>query len=1021
MKRLKFISVLFTIAMCMSLITTPVSVLAEDSTAPSESQFTEPAESKESEITQEKEMTSSSDKKPEPSKEKETASETVVTESAKETESPEPSKESADSNATEPSESGSMKADETKITETTGSDKKAPAESEDSGNTPKESSGTSVVEGKSPSQSDSSRKKTAVSGNCGDNLTWTLEDGTLTISGSGDMNSYFYYVTPWKSYRESITSIVFSGNITSIGDCAFEYFESLESITIPDSVNKIGDYAFRSCKKLVNVKIPNGITTLSSTFEDCTALTYISIPEGVTDLYGTFYNCNALESIDLPSSLKTIYGQTFFKCTNLSKISIPNGVTTIGNQAFSHCSSLKEITIPKSVTTIKWFGAFSYCSSLTSIEIPDGIKEIEEGTFEGCSSLKSVTFSKSITRFMASAFNECPSITDVYYGGTEDEWNNLPVYVGNDDIYKAKIYFNNSKLDIESSSLIIAVGGKHKLLVSGANDILFKTSNKKIAKVSNNGTISALKVGTATITAYSKSDPSKTATCKVAVKYRIKYVLNGGTNSSNNPEWYSNNRVYLKKPTRTGYVFKMWYKKSKGKQKKVGSVKKENITLYAKWAPITYTIKYKGNFLFAGSQKDQTCKYNTVYKIAGCSIKHSGYRFEYWTTNSDGTGTTYSKGDSVSNLTTKNKDVINLYAQWDIAVYDIKYDIPADVSNNNPNTYTKFDETIKLKSPSREGYDFLYWYTKGTKKVYDKKKKKYKSVDTENKISAINSGSTGNKTIYAKWKAHTYRIDFDANGGTGKMSPMKDCVYGKEFPLTKNNFTAPKDMIFAGWNTKSDGSGTSYNDCAKVKNLIADKDGSVTLYAKWEPDNKLYWPVRDSNGNSIKTLSNHFMQNGHKGIDIAAPAGSRWYAAYSGKVVKVFTGCSSNGYDTSHSTCDPHCNGEPNSARTYLEAYVYDKWYKGYYCNNGFGNGVVIEAVINGTTYYIQYAHMETVDTANIKAGMEIKRGTYLGTVGDRGCSFGTHAHFEIDKDKLFGDPVNNDLPENGGIFEYYD
>lgn len=93
------------------------------------------------------------------------------------------------------------------------------------------------------------------SGTCGDNLTWTLDNnGTLTISGTGDMEDYSYsYDVPWYSPRLLIESVVIENGVTSIGSNAFYYCSSLTSVTIPDSVTSIGEYAFHNCINLKNV------------------------------------------------------------------------------------------------------------------------------------------------------------------------------------------------------------------------------------------------------------------------------------------------------------------------------------------------------------------------------------------------------------------------------------------------------------------------------------------------------------------------------------------------------------------------------------------------------------------------------------------------------------------------------------------------------------------------------------------------------------------------------------------------
>ncbi|MFR4354329.1 MAG: leucine-rich repeat domain-containing protein, partial [Oscillospiraceae bacterium] len=90
------------------------------------------------------------------------------------------------------------------------------------------------------------------SGSCGDNLTWELDaEGTLTISGTGDMWDYTWQEkTPWASSYSSIKEVILKNSVTSIGEYAFSGCSSLTSVTIPNSVTSIGEYAFSGCSSL---------------------------------------------------------------------------------------------------------------------------------------------------------------------------------------------------------------------------------------------------------------------------------------------------------------------------------------------------------------------------------------------------------------------------------------------------------------------------------------------------------------------------------------------------------------------------------------------------------------------------------------------------------------------------------------------------------------------------------------------------------------------------------------------------
>ena len=106
----------------------------------------------------------------------------------------------------------------------------------------------------------------------------------------------------------------------------------------------------------------------------------------------------------------------------VTSVKIPNGVTDIGGMAFISCDSLTSITIPDSVTNIEYL-AFAYCSSLASVKIPNGVTSIRDGTFRYCSSLSSITIPDSVTNIERDAFSNCTSLANIYYKGTEEQWN----------------------------------------------------------------------------------------------------------------------------------------------------------------------------------------------------------------------------------------------------------------------------------------------------------------------------------------------------------------------------------------------------------------------------------------------------------------------------------------------------------------------------------------------------------------------------------------------------------------------
>ena len=90
------------------------------------------------------------------------------------------------------------------------------------------------------------------------------------------------------------------------------------------------------------------------------------------------------------------------------------------------------------------------------------------------------------------------------------------------------------------------------------------------------------------------------------------------------------------------------------------------------------------------------------------------------------------------------------------------------------------------------------------------------------------------ETLEAVWRANTYTVKFDKNdNAAGGETPDQQMEYDKTTKLTKNGFTYALHN-FKGWNTKSDGSGTTYKDEAEVTNLVDKDKAEITLYAQWE-------------------------------------------------------------------------------------------------------------------------------------------------------------------------------------------
>lgn len=194
----------------------------------------------------------------------------------------------------------------------------------------------------------------ADSGKCGDNLTWTLTDGVLTISGTGAMDDFTSSTMPWSSHLAAIKSVVIENGATSIGKYAFYNCSKLSAVTIPSSVTSIGNYAFYICKSLSSVTIPNSVTSIGQrAFQNCFGLTSVTLPDAITSIERlTFSGDTVLATITIPAKVETIKMEAFSGCKGLTSItSLATTPPTCQDDCFKDVDKSIPVNVPAGTET----------------------------------------------------------------------------------------------------------------------------------------------------------------------------------------------------------------------------------------------------------------------------------------------------------------------------------------------------------------------------------------------------------------------------------------------------------------------------------------------------------------------------------------------------------------------------------------------------------------------------------------------------------------------------------------------
>ena len=381
--------------------------------------------------------------------------------------------------------------------------------------------------------------------------------------------------------------------------------------------------------------------------------------------------------------------------------------------------------------------------------------------------------------------------------------NNSKVYatalvtVVNDD--SLIVDFNYEKTMIKGTTQLLT----YELLVEKNRKLTFTSSNENVATIDELGNIKAITVGTTTIETVVSSlydeGVSKTYKLVIEVKdltFAINYVLDGGTNSENNPNEYVPEKLplLLENPTKSGYKFVGWYDNENFTGEAITEISvgtMGDVTLYAKWNALDYRISYELN---GGTNAENPDGYDVSdLPVSLHAPSRTGYIFKGW----------YMGENRVLAIPVGTTGNVVVSAKWEPITYTIDFDTNGGLPTLSSIDYTIESDSFTLQEITKAGYTFDGWY------------------NGETKVTEITTGTYGNMTLVAKWTADLYTISYDLADGVN--SPENPTSYTIESGLITLKDPTRVGYTFVGW----------YNGEQLVTTIDSNTLENISLTAKW--------------------------------------------------------------------------------------------------------------------------------------------------------------------------------------------
>ena len=643
-----------------------------------------------------------------------------------------------------------------------------------------------------------------ISGSCGTNATWTLnkQNGqytALTIGGSGAMNNYGY-TTVDELWRT---------------DAPWDW-QDLKSVTIGNSITSIGNYAFIGCQQLSSLTIGTGVTTIGT---------------------NAFDHCDALTQVTLPASVSSIGDGGFRNCVGLTRVNIErtSGLATLGSNAFYGCAALQYIVAPTPELALQYKTASNW-SSYAAKKVVEFGGYFFSATDEGGTAAYAIT-NETDLRNLASAVNDenNPRISE---GKTFRQTANITLGSTNfEPIGKSSLRYFIGTYDGGNYTISgLNVGTLTEVYYYGLFGYVRNATVKNVRLV--NPTVSDNGSGLDRGALIGGAGGSSTVENCVVINPTIQgdegnkgaiIGYNYGIRTLRNLYFYGgnlNNAV-----------------DNNGSGTNVGRARK--VTIGSGISSVTPAATDMANgFVYNNERYYREGLELTLASNLSATGKHPVYSANNTALN----GNTYTVNSTDGDVTFTAELVYNSYT-----VHFDKNHTDATGSMSNQDFTYGTAQNLTANAFSRTGYTFAGWATSDNGAVV------YADKASVSNLTATNGGTV---TLYAKWTANTYSVQFNGNGNTGGSMSNQDFTYGTAKSLTANSFTraftvtynyngatggnsqtsAIATATFNGWAETASGAKV-YNNQQSVNNLTTTNNGTFNLYAKWTDDGSVTLPT----------------------------------------------------------------------------------------------------------------------------------------------------------------------------------